>query len=65
MRKDTFFTGQPILGQLLSLIPRYKVDLLSQKYHSTCSVRRVKRSASTDYNIPLSFRTQHNDLPCP
>lgn len=57
MRKNTFFTGQPILGQLLSLIPRYKVDQLSQKYHSN---RYCKKFRTYDHLVTMLFSSFHH-----
>jgi hypothetical protein len=42
MSKSTFFTGQPILSQLLSLIPRYLVEELSKKHQADHYCKRFK-----------------------
>jgi hypothetical protein len=57
MPKSTFFTGQPILGQLLSFIPRSKVDQLAVKYHSN---RYCKRFKAYDHLVTMLFSSFHH-----
>jgi len=42
MGKSTFFTGQPVLSQLIHLIPRQLVNQLSQKYKSDHYYKKFK-----------------------
>jgi Transposase DDE domain/Domain of unknown function (DUF4372) len=42
MGKSTFFTGQPVLNQLIHLIPRHLVNQLGQKYKSDHYYKRFK-----------------------
>jgi Transposase DDE domain/Domain of unknown function (DUF4372) len=54
MAKSTFFTGQPVLNQLLSLIPRTLVNDLSRKHKSD---RYCKRFKSNDHLVSMLFST--------
>lgn len=52
MNKSSFFTGQPILTQLLSLIPRSIVSDLSRQY--SCD-RYCKKFTSYDHRNTHAF----------
>ena len=57
MPKSTYFTGQPILGQLLSLIPRTKVDQLAKKHQSN---RYCKKFRAYDHLVTMLFSSFHH-----
>ncbi|WP_129715610.1 IS4 family transposase [Pedobacter sp. SYP-B3415] len=57
MPKSTFFTGQPILNQLLSLIPRTKVDQLAHKYQAN---RYCKKFKAYDHLVTMLFSSFKN-----
>ncbi|MFW0715145.1 IS4 family transposase [Pedobacter sp. N23S346] len=57
MPKSTYFTGQPILGQLLSLIPRPKVDQLAKKHQSN---RYCKKFRAYDHLVTMLFSSFHH-----
>lgn len=57
MPKSTYFTGQPILGQLLSLIPRHKVEQLAKKHHSN---RYCKKFKAYDHLVTMLFSSFHH-----
>lgn len=52
MGKSTFFTGQPVLTQLLRLIPRQIVDKLSEKHQ--CD-RYFKKFKAYDHLVSMLF----------
>jgi hypothetical protein len=52
MPKSKFFTGQPVLNQLLSLIPRKLVNQLSGKYKSD---RYYKKFKAYDHLVSMLF----------
>jgi len=54
MPKSTFFTGQPVLNQLLSLIPRSLVSELSRKHKSD---HYCKRFRAYDHLVSMLFST--------
>lgn len=56
MPKNSFFTGQPIFSQLLSLIPRSTVSRLSREYDAD---RYCKRFTSFDHTVSMLFSTFH------
>lgn len=56
MHKNSFFTGQPIFTQLLSLIPRSMVHRLSREYNAD---RYCKKFTSYDHLITMLFSTFH------
>ena len=56
MPKSTFFTGQPVFNQLLSLIPRSGIHLLSKKYQSD---RYCKRFKAYDHLVTILFCCFH------
>lgn len=56
MGKSTFFTGQPIFNQLLSLIPRIEFAELSRKHQAD---RYCKRFSSYAHLITLLYSTLH------
>lgn len=57
MSKSTFFTGQPVLTQLLSLIPRQIVYKLTHEHRSD---RYCKKFSSYDHLVSMLFSTFHN-----
>src|SRR5215203_3486703 len=57
MNKNSFFTGQPGLTQLLSLIPRSVVYDLSRQYN--CD-RYCKKFTSYDHLVSMLFSTFHH-----
>src|SRR5690606_18086424 len=57
MPKSTYFTGQPILGQLLSFIPRSKVEQLALKHHSN---RYCKKFKAYDHLVTMLFSGFHH-----
>lgn len=57
MIKNTFFTGQPIFTQLLSLIPRSMVHRLNSEYH--CD-RYCKKFGTYDHLVSMLFSTFHH-----
>lgn len=57
MPKSTYFTGQPILGQLLSLIPRHKVEQLAKKHQSN---RYCKKFKAYDHLVTMLFSSFHH-----
>jgi len=56
MSKDKLFTGQPVLTQLLSLIPASLVSNLSKKHQADYYVKRFKAS---DHLISMLFCAFH------
>jgi len=56
MPKSSFFTGQPVFNQLLSLIPRSMVNELSRKYQAD---RYCKRFRSYDHLVTMLYSTFH------
>ncbi len=52
MSKSTFFTGQPILSQILSLIPRSMVEQNSRDYEAD---RYCKRFKAYDHVVTMLF----------
>ena len=56
MAKTTFFTGQPIFNQILSLIPRSFITQLSRQYQ--CD-RYCKKFRSFDHLVTLLYCTFH------
>ncbi|MBC7850697.1 MAG: IS4 family transposase [Chitinophagaceae bacterium] len=56
MNKNTFFTGQPIFNQLLSLIPRTTVSRLSRAYSGD---RYCKRFTTYDHLVSMLFSSFH------
>jgi hypothetical protein len=52
MSKSTFFTGQPVLNQLLQLIPRHLVERLSKKFDSD---RYYKKFKTYDHLVSMLF----------
>ena len=56
MPKSTFFTGQPIFNQLLSYIPRTKIDQLAQKHKSD---RYCKKFKAYDHLVTMLFCCFH------
>ncbi len=57
MPKSTYFTGQPILGQLPSLIPRHKVEQLAKKHQSN---RYCKKFKAYDHLVTMLFSSFHH-----
>lgn len=57
MPKSTYFTGQPILGQLLSLISRPKVEQLAKKHQSN---RYCKKFKAYDHLVTMLFSSFHH-----
>lgn len=56
MGKSTFFTGQPIFNQILSLIPRSLVTQISKKYQGD---RYCKKFRSYDHLVTMLYCTFH------
>ncbi|MDB5089301.1 MAG: Transposase domain protein [Mucilaginibacter sp.] len=57
MPKSTFFTGQPIFNQLLSYIPRTKVDRLARKHNSDHYCKKFK---AYDHLVTMLFCCFHH-----
>ena len=57
MAKSTFFTGQPIFNQLLSFIPRTKVDQLTGKHNSDHYCKKFK---AYDHLVTMLFSCFHH-----
>ncbi len=57
MPKSSYFTGQPILGQLLSLISRPKVEQLAKKHQSN---RYCKKFKAYDHLVTMLFSSFHH-----
>ena len=57
MPKSTYFTGQPILSQLLSLISRPKVEQLAKKHQSN---RYCKKFKAYDHLVTMLFSSFHH-----
>lgn len=57
MPKSTFFTGQPIFNQLLSFIPRTKVDQLTRKHKSDHYCKKFK---AYDHLVTMLFCCFHH-----
>ncbi|MEJ7694489.1 DUF4372 domain-containing protein [Daejeonella sp.] len=57
MPKSTYFTGQPILGQLLSLISRPKVEQLAKKHQSN---RYCKKFKTYNHLVTMLFSSFHH-----
>lgn len=57
MSKSTFFTGQPIFTQLLSLIPRSMVSTLSRQFNAD---RYCKKFTAYDHLATMLFSTFHH-----
>lgn len=56
MGKDTFFTGQPIFGQLLQLVPRHLVNQVVRQHKSD---RYYKRFMSYDHMVTMLYTCFH------
>lgn len=56
MRKDTFFTGQPIFNQLLKLIPK---NLINASVRAHNSDRYCKKFMSYDHLVTMLYTTFH------
>lgn len=56
MPKSSFFTGQPIFNQLLSLISRTAVSKLSKKH---CADRYCKKFKTYDHLVTMLYSTLH------
>ena len=56
MPKSTFFIGQPVLNQLLSLVPRKSVQALSKHYKSD---RYCKKFKAFDHLVTMLFCSFH------
>lgn len=56
MPKSSFFTGQPVFNQILSLIPRSMVNGFSCKYQAD---RYCKRFRSYDHLVTMLYSTLH------
>lgn len=56
MPKNSFFTGQPIFSQLLSLIPRHLINRLSREFNTD---RYCKKFSSLDHTVSMLFSTFH------
>lgn len=57
MGKSTFFTGQPIFTQLLSLIPRSMIGGLSRQFNAD---RYCKKFTAGDHLVTMLFSTFHH-----
>ena len=57
MNKSTFFSGQPVLSQLISLIPVAHISRLSHKYQAD---RYYKTFKSRDHLIAMLYACFHN-----
>lgn len=57
MPKSSFFTGQPILNQLLSLVPRALINQLAQKHKAD---RYCKRFKAYDHLVSMLFCGFHH-----
>lgn len=57
MPKSTFFTGQPVLNQLLSLIPRSVVESLTRKHQSD---HYYKKFRTYDHLVSMLFSGFHH-----
>jgi hypothetical protein len=57
MPKSTFFTGQPIFNQLLSYIPRTKIDQLTRKHNSDHYCKKFK---AYDHLVTMLFCCFHH-----
>lgn len=57
MNKSTFFSGQPVFSQLISLIPDASISRISNKYHSD---RYYKTFKSRDHLITMLYACFHN-----
>ena len=56
MPKSSFFTGQPVFNQILSLIPRSMITQLSGRYQAD---RYCKRFRSYDHLVTMLYSTLH------
>lgn len=56
MSKSTFFTGQPVFNQILSLIPRSVVSRLSRKYQTD---RYCKKFRTYDHLVTMLYCCFH------
>ena len=56
MRKDTFFTGQPIFNQLLKLIPKNMINSTARDHHAD---RYCKKFMSYDHLVSMLYATFH------
>jgi hypothetical protein len=56
MPKSTFFTGQPIFGQLLSMIPRAQVEKIASKHQSNHYCKKFK---AFDHLVSMLFSSFH------
>ena len=56
MPKSTFFTGQPIFNQLLSYIPRTKIDQFARKHKSDHYCKKFK---AYDHLVTMLFCCFH------
>ncbi|MBK6731272.1 MAG: DUF4372 domain-containing protein [Bacteroidetes bacterium] len=52
MSKTTFFTGQPVFNQLLSLIPRSLIEKISKKHNAN---RYCKHFMSYDHLVTMLY----------
>ena len=57
MSKSTFFTGQPIFNQILSLIPRSMVSSLVKEHKTD---RYCKKFRSYDHLITMLYSVFHS-----
>ena len=57
MGKASFFTGQPVFNQILSLIPRSDVNRLARQYQGD---RYCKKFRSFDHLVTLLYSTFHH-----
>jgi hypothetical protein len=57
MPKSTFFTGQPIFNQLLSFIPRTKIDQFARKHQSNYYCKKFK---AYDHLVTMLFCCFHH-----
>jgi hypothetical protein len=56
MSKASFFTGQPVFNQILSLIPRGEVNRLSRKYQAD---KYCKKFRAYDHLVTMLYSTLH------
>lgn len=57
MNKSSFFSGQPVLSQLISLIPEGLISELTQKYASD---RYYKHFKTRDHLVTMLYASCHN-----
>lgn len=56
MRKDTFFTGQPVFNQLLQLIPKHIIRDVTKHHHSDHYYKRFK---TFDHLVTMLYTCFH------